>query len=202
MCTDSDSECRKNFTSTVDGVSVIQVTFRSYTLHFPTNDIDHVNSSQRVQFRFVQPDHQGGFCDCWAVMHLNISFKVSEHEVSLRYVKFYANLASYAVTRNKIYTDHKTFSQSCIRTGKTFTTLMDFFGNFGVNEVIDCMEKIITAESTILGFCRGSASVPRGFVSVEVGASDESQCNSDAAVVDTGKYAPMLGEQCNTLPNV
>ena len=79
---------------------------------------------------------------------------------------------------------------------------MDFFGNFGVNEVIDCMEKIVTAESTILGFCRGSASVPRGFVSSEVGASDGSECDNDAAVVDIGKYAPMLGEQCDTLPNV
>ena len=80
---------------------------------------------------------------------------------------------------------------------------MDFFGNFGVNEVIDCMEKIITAESTILGFCRGSASVPRGFVSPEVGARDESdKCDNDAAVVDIGKYTPKLGEQCDTLPNV
>ena len=86
MYTDSDSECRKNFTSTADGVSVIQTTLRSYTLYFPTN-IDRVNSSQRVQFRFVQADHRGGFCDCWAVGYLNISFKdSSEHEVSLRYV--------------------------------------------------------------------------------------------------------------------
>ena len=79
---------------------------------------------------------------------------------------------------------------------------MDFFGNFGVNEVIDCMGKIITAESTILGFCRGSASVPRGFVSVEVGASDGSECDSDAVVMDIGKYVLMFGEQCDTLPNV
>ena len=102
MYTDSDSECRKNFTSTADGVSVIQVTFRSYTLLFPANNIiDHVNSSQRVQFRFVQSDHRGGFCDCWAVVHLNISFKdLSKHEVSLRYAK---QLACYALARSKYY---------------------------------------------------------------------------------------------------
>lgn len=100
----------------------------------------------------------------------------------------------------------KTCRQSCIRTGSNYTTLVNFLGNFGVNEVINCMEQnlIITAESTILGFCRGSASVPRGFISVEVGASDGSQCDTDAAVhvVDAGKYAPMLGEQCDTLPHL
>ena len=101
MYTDSGSECRKNFTSTADGVSVIQVTFRHYTLLFPTSNIDHVNSSQRVQFRFVQPDHRGGFCDCWAMVHVNISFKdLSEHQLPLRYVK---QLASYVFTIKKQY---------------------------------------------------------------------------------------------------
>ena len=103
---DSSSECRKNFTSTADGVSVIQITVRSYTLHFPTNNVDRVNSSQRLQFRFVQPDHRGGFCDCWAVVHLNISFKdLFEHEVSLRYVKQLKS-ARYAVTISKNITDN------------------------------------------------------------------------------------------------
>ena len=32
-------------------------------------------SALPVQFRFVQLDHRGGFCDCWAVANLTITYQ-------------------------------------------------------------------------------------------------------------------------------
>ena len=55
------------------GNAPVHVTVRSYSLLIPS-DIDHINSSQRVQLRFVQSDHRGGFCDCWAVYNLSLTF--------------------------------------------------------------------------------------------------------------------------------
>ena len=62
----------------------------------------------------------------------------------------------------------------------------------------------ITADTAeTLGFCRGSASIPRGFVSVEIGASSaDSACQTVATVMDSGKGSPMIGEQCDSLPHV
>ena len=52
-----------------------------------------------------------------------------------------------------------------------------------------------------LGFCHGSASVPRGFISIEVGANGTmSECRSVANVVDNGKESPKINEQCDSLP--
>ena len=86
-----------------------------------------------------------------------------------------------------------------------YTELIDFLGEFAVeeNETITCTYKaIISDESTILGFCRGSASVPRGFISIELGAETHSQCENTAAVVDTGRAAPLVGDQCDSMPHV
>ena len=66
-----------------------------------------------------------------------------------------------------------------------------------------CINYTISADSSILGFCRGSASVPRGFVSVELGAETQSaQCENTAAVVDTARTAPLTGDQCDSLLHV
>ena len=87
-----------------------------------------------------------------------------------------------------------------------YTSLIDFLGNFAPdnNNVDMCMDQISTSsDSSILGFCRGSASVPRGFVSVEVGAEmSQSQCENSAAVVDTGRAAPLVGNQCESMPHL
>ena len=65
------------------------------------------------------------------------------------------------------------------------------------------MAQTITADTAIRGFCQGSASVPRGFVSVEIGAANyDSQCDNTAAVVDNGKAAPLMGDVCGSLPHV
>ena len=86
-----------------------------------------------------------------------------------------------------------------------YTNLTDFLGNFALdnNETIICAaQTVITAETAILGFCGGSASVPRGFVSVELGAETVSQCDNTAAVVDTGRCAPLMVDQCDSMPHV
>ena len=89
------------------------------------------------------------------------------------------------------------------------TSLSDFLGDFALdnnsNIILECMdqEKILSADpSSFLGFCRGSASVPRGFVSVELGAETQSQCENTAAVVDTGRPTPLMGDQCDSMPHV
>ena len=95
------------------------------------------------------------------------------------------------------------YSQTCATNGRNFTNISAFLQEFRVNTMISCTGQNIFADSAALGFCGGSASVPRGFVSVEVGADDgESQCSSEAAVVDSGKKAPMTGDQCDNLPHV
>ena len=38
-----------------------------------TTDLDYY--SEYFQFRFVQLDHRGGFCDCWAVANLTITYQ-------------------------------------------------------------------------------------------------------------------------------
>ena len=82
------------------------------------------------------------------------------------------------------------------------TSIVGFVRKFRSEDDITCANQIVSASTPILGFCRGSASVPRGFVSVELGAETQSQCENTAAVVDTGKAAPLMGEQCNSLPHV
>ena len=60
-----------NLTSVFRGLPV-KITVRSFSLLFPT-DISQVNDSQfGVELRFVQSDHRGGFCDCWALTQLYI----------------------------------------------------------------------------------------------------------------------------------
>ena len=83
-----------------------------------------------------------------------------------------------------------------------YTGLVDFLGNFALNNKITMCMNQISDENIVLGFCRGSASVPRGFVSVELGAETHSQCEDTAAVVDTGRAAPLMGGQCDSLPHV
>ena len=86
-----------------------------------------------------------------------------------------------------------------------YTSIRDFFQGpmTNVNSVtVMCMDQAITADTSLLGFCRGSASVPRGFVSVELGAETESQCDNTATVVDTSRGAPLMGDQCDFIPHV
>ena len=86
-----------------------------------------------------------------------------------------------------------------------YTNLIDFLGDFALenNDTITCMgQTVVTANTFLLGFCRGSSSVPRGFVSVELGDETESQCENLAAVVDTGRDAPLMGGQCDSMPHV
>ena len=77
------NQCEANLTTSAADMPVI-ATVRSYNVMFPV-DIDHINSSlrSRVQVRLVQSDHRGGFCDCWAVSNLNISYIVSDLEVTV-----------------------------------------------------------------------------------------------------------------------
>ena len=87
-----------------------------------------------------------------------------------------------------------------------YTSLTDFLGNFvpDNNNIDLCMDHtIISSNTPVLGFCRGSASVPRGFVSVEVGTEmSQPQCENSAAVVDTGRAAPLVGNQCESMPHL
>ena len=79
----------------------------------------------------------------------------------------------------------------------------DFLNNFNLEDTITCTGLTVSTNPAVQGFCGGSASVPRGFVSVEVGASNAgSQCASEAAVVDSGKNGPTVGDQCDDQPHV
>ncbi len=95
--------------------------------------------------------------------------------------------------------------QACDSNGMNYTSLTDLLEDFAVvdnNKTLMCMEEMLMSNDTsILGFCRGSASIPRGFVSAELGAEIQSQCENTAAVVDTGR-APLMGDKCDSLPYV
>ena len=82
-----------------------------------------------------------------------------------------------------------------------------FLGAFQINlDEISSIANSTTfsdsSDSLLLGFCRGSASAPRGFISAELGAETEPQCENTAAVVDTGRDAPLMGDQCESMPHV
>ena len=85
-----------------------------------------------------------------------------------------------------------------------YTSLSDFLEDFAIDSTLTvCTDQdIISADPSFLGFCGGSASVPRGFVSVEFGAETQSQCENTAAVVDTGRPTPLMGDQCDSMPRV
>ena len=57
-----------------DKISVTEEQYmvvRSYS-----TSIDGITlSALPVQFRFVQLDHRGGFCDCWAVANLTVTYQ-------------------------------------------------------------------------------------------------------------------------------
>ena len=86
-----------------------------------------------------------------------------------------------------------------------YISLSDFLGDFAIidNTFTVCENQdMISSDTSFLGFCRGSASVPRGFVSVEFGAETQSQCENTAAVVDTGRPTPLMGDQCDSIPHL
>ena len=91
--------------------------------------------------------------------------------------------------------------QTCDSNGMNYTSLSDFLGNFEIDNTLPVCDTI-SSDPSFLGFCRGSASVPRGFVSVELGAETQSQCENTAAVVDTGRATPLMGDQCDSMPHV
>ena len=71
------------------------------------------------------------------------------------------------------------------------------------DSTVTCTNYNISSDTPVFGFCRGSASVPREFVSVEVGAeTSQSQCENTAAVVDTDRAAPLMGKQCESMPHL
>ena len=79
---DTTPACETNLITSAAAMPVL-VRVRSYSLQFPS-DIGGINSSQRVQLRLVQSDHRGGFCDCWAVSRIRISFAASDLGVTLK----------------------------------------------------------------------------------------------------------------------
>lgn len=87
-----------------------------------------------------------------------------------------------------------------------YTSLIDLLTDFVLvdnNQTLMCVNQILKSNDTsIFGFCQGSASVPRGFASVELGAETQSQCENTVAVVDTGRTAPLMGDQCDSQPHV
>ena len=100
-------------------------------------------------------------------------------------------------------------SQACTTdyNGRVYNNLTSFLGDFRSDAAaINCTAQLqaIADDIAVLGFCHGSASVPRGFVrSVEIGAAaHESQCDHTAAVVDSGKDSPLLGDVCDSRTHV
>ena len=73
----AESDCETNLTSTafngMDAQVPVGLKSRRYSLPF-RSIINQVNDGHRIQlqFRLVQSDHRGGFCDCWAVAKLII----------------------------------------------------------------------------------------------------------------------------------
>ena len=97
-----------------------------------------------------------------------------------------------------------TNSEACPTSGAKFSSLSTFLENFGISQtdLMTCTSPPDSLDPFLLGFCRGSASVPRGFVSVELGAETQSQCENTAAVVDTGRPTPLMGDQCDSMPHL
>ena len=52
---------------------------------------DLVLSALPVQFRFVQLEHRGGFCDCWAVANLTVTLPNGQ-ATELLYVSHFSKI--------------------------------------------------------------------------------------------------------------
>lgn len=93
---------------------------------------------------------------------------------------------------------------SCaISNGISYPNTTQFINKvFSINQVNNPNCGLASAETqSVLGFCRGSASVPRGFVSFEIGPNGTvSECRNGSDVVDSGKKSPKINEQCDSLP--
>ena len=76
------TDCEVNLTTSAANMPV-HISVRSYNQMFPS-DIDHINNGQIIQLRLVQSDHRGGFCDCWAVSNLSISFESFDVDVTVK----------------------------------------------------------------------------------------------------------------------
>ena len=98
---------------------------------------------------------------------------------------------------------HFCYSEVCNTSGGRFDSLSAFLEPYRiiqsmVNDLLTCTSSPISTSSFLVGFCRGSASVPRGFI----GAETQSQCENTAAVVDTGRPTPLMGDQCDSMPHL
>ena len=126
---------------------------------------------------------------------------------------------------------HLLYSRACgTSSGVMHTSLTDLLQDFGSDQSLSgcIVHQTVTDDSTIIGFCRGSASIPRGFVSDEVGGSSNGNgngnsngngngngnnngnggpdppCDDTSAAVDVEQIFPfMLGEeQCDSQPHL
>ena len=99
------------------------------------NNVANGTASEPFQFRFVQWEHHGGFCDCWAVANLtliHVPTFYSSSVIELNYSK---------LCGVDIYIKKKNFFHPAAVTTEAI-------------EDIDI----------VAGFCEDSASVPRQFV--------------------------------------
>lgn len=113
--------------------------------------------SRAVDVRFVQLEHRGGFCDCWAMANLSFvlvpnSFDVSNNttEISMYY---YSKLCG----RNSTFHD---------------PAIMDELSSIELSNL-----------DVVAGFCQDSASIPREFVA-KFGSNVTSRCD-DQSVKET-----------------
>ena len=55
------------YTSNTSTVQVADV-----SIDLDEKSLKSFTSDDFIQFRFIQPEHRGGFCDCWSVANLRV----------------------------------------------------------------------------------------------------------------------------------
>ena len=86
--------------------------------------------------------------------------------------------------------------------GMIYTNLTRLLQEFGSDQDrLGCAAPTLSAiGASVVGFCRGSASVPRGFVTSELGTTSmqEQNCDGVAAVEYDRSFPFQLGQQCSS----
>ena len=111
-------------------------------------------SALPVQFRFVQLDHHGGFCDCWAVANIIVT-PPNGQATKLLYVSHFSKLNYRPLKLFCRDTVH--FSKVCGgNTTEALESLLEIFTGTVSNQILD--------DSIIAGFCGDNEGIPQVFI--------------------------------------
>ena len=132
-------------------------------------------SFNHLRFRFIQREHRGGFCDCWAVANLTATLTSGEVK-DLRYIRLFLLLIC---VHNIIRITNRKFCSSSTQAAADLL----FFEN-----------DPLAHWGATTGFCQDSASVMRVF---QTQSGSDSRDDNDMKICDIEANSPYAVNNCD-----